>query len=206
MRNYKVFIVLLVLVVSFIFWACSEKDPIGIKQLTLTNPDGNPPVLTNVQVVGDSVLIEWVDNATFDSEFRINRKIEEGAFNQIAVIDSMYYEYYDTYEFEDSTLVTYYVETVGPDFTQQSNQVEILIEIYSAPAPEYFLSGFGWFNLEIEEPGETDVIEWTSLGSDLDVEIYNYSATMDLAIRVWDENGDFIGEFNDGGTGEDDFI
>ncbi len=128
MKKNKVVIILFILVAAFLFWACSEKDPIGIEQLTLTNPDGNPPVLTNLQVVGDSVLIEWVDNATFDSEFNIYRKIEAGSFSQIATIDSMYYEYYDTYEFVDSTNATYYIETIGPDFTQQSNQVEILID------------------------------------------------------------------------------
>ncbi len=126
MRNYKVFIVLLVLVVSFIFWACSEKDPIGIKQLTLTNPDGNPPVLFEVVQVGDSVKVEWVDNTSPDSQFKIYRKIEDGAFIEIATIDSMYYEYYDTYTFEDSTMLTYYVETIAPTYTQQSNHLEYL--------------------------------------------------------------------------------
>ena len=126
MRNYKTFIVLLVLVVGFIFWACSEKDPIGIKQITLTDPDGNPPVLITVEQVGDSVKVEWVDNTSPDSQFKIYRKIEDGAFTEIATIDSMYFEYYDTYAFEDSTLLTYYVETIAPTYTQQSNHLEYL--------------------------------------------------------------------------------
>jgi len=94
----------------------------------MIDPDGHAPVLTNVQTYGDSIWIEWFDSAPEDSEFRIYRQLNENAFSQIAVIDSVYFEYFDTYEFIDSTNVTYYVETYSTGLSQQSNQLEIIVE------------------------------------------------------------------------------
>jgi len=127
MKN-KLWILFLLVIVFSSFWACSQKDPIGIKQVLMNDPDSHAPVLTNVQSVGDSILIEWFDNAPENSEFRVYRQLEENAFSQIAAIDSAYYEYFDTYEFIDSTNVTYYVETLSTGLSQQSNQLEIIVE------------------------------------------------------------------------------
>ena len=127
MKN-KFWMLLLLVIVFSSFWACSQKDPIGIKQVLMNDPDGHAPVLTNVQSYGDSIKIEWFDNAPDDSEFRIYRQLNEDAFSQIAMIDSAYYEYFDTYEFIDSTNVTYYVETLSTGLSQQSNQLEIIVE------------------------------------------------------------------------------
>ena len=127
MKN-KFWMLFLLVIVFFSFWACSQKDPIGIKQVLMNDPDGHAPVLTDVQSYGDSIRIEWFDNAPDDSEFRIYRQLDEDAFSQIAAIDSAYYEYFDTYEFIDSTNVTYYVETYSTGFSQQSNQLEIIVE------------------------------------------------------------------------------
>ena len=115
-----------VVIVISSFWACSQKDPIGIKQVLLDDPDGHAPVLTDVQLIGDSLKVEWMDNTSPDSQFKIYRKISDGAFTEIATIDSMYFEYYDSYTFEDSTLITYYVETIASTYTQQSNHLEYL--------------------------------------------------------------------------------
>ncbi len=115
-----------ILILFVLFVGCTNKDPIGIEQFLLEDPDGIAPVLFEVVQVGDSVKVEWVDNTSPDSQFKIYRKIEDGAFTEIATIDSMYYEYYDTYAFEDSTLLTYYVETIAPTYTQQSNHLEYL--------------------------------------------------------------------------------
>ena len=115
-----------ILVIIALFVGCANKDPIGIKQFLLEDPDGISPVLFEVVQVGDSVKVEWVDNTSPDSQFKIYRKIEDGAFTEIATIDSMYYEYYDSYAFEDSTMLTYYVETIAPTYTQQSNHLEYL--------------------------------------------------------------------------------
>ena len=127
MKNKFWILFLLVIVVSS-FWACSQKDPIGIKQVLMDDPDGHAPVLNNVQEFGDSIRIEWFDNAPDDSEFRIYRQFNEDAFSQIAAIDSAYFEYFDTYEFIDSTDVTYYVETYSTGLSQQSNQLKIIVE------------------------------------------------------------------------------
>ncbi|MCK4311624.1 MAG: hypothetical protein KAW88_02695 [Candidatus Cloacimonetes bacterium] len=54
MRNYKTFIVLFILIVGFIFWACSEKDPIGIEQFELAFPGSSP-------VINSSILTDGVD-------------------------------------------------------------------------------------------------------------------------------------------------
>lgn len=127
MKN-KFWIFFLLVIVFSSFWACSQKDPIGIKQVFMNDPDGHAPVLTNVELFGDSILIEWFDNALENSEFRIFRQLNEGTFSQIAAIDSAYFEYFDTYEFIDSTNVTYYVETYSIELSQQSNQLEIIVE------------------------------------------------------------------------------
>jgi len=127
MKN-KLWILFLLVIVFSSFWACSQKDPIGIKQVLMIDPDGHAPVLTNVQTYGDSIWIEWFDSAPEDSEFRVYRQLEENAFSQIAAIDSVYFEYFDTYEFIDSTNVTYYVETYSTGLSQQSNQLEIIVE------------------------------------------------------------------------------
>ncbi|MEA2096547.1 MAG: hypothetical protein U9P73_07635 [Candidatus Cloacimonadota bacterium] len=127
MKN-KFWILFLLVIVFFSFWACSQKDPIGIEQVLMDDPDGHAPVLTNVQSYGDSIWIEWFDNVPENSEFHVYRQLEENAFSQIAVIDSIYFEYFDTYEFTDSTNVTYYVETYTAGLSQQSNQLEIIVE------------------------------------------------------------------------------
>ena len=127
MKN-KFWMLLLLVIVFSIFWACSQKDPIGIKQVFMNDPDGHAPVLTNVQSYGDSIKIEWYDNAPEDSEFRIYRQLNEDAFSQIVAIDSTYFEYFDTHVFLDSTNVTYYVETYSTGLSQQSNQLEIIVE------------------------------------------------------------------------------
>ena len=127
MKN-KFWMLLLLVIVFFSFWACSQKDPIGIKQVLMDDPDGHAPVLNNIQEFGDSIRIEWFDNAPDDSEFWIYRQLNEDAFSQIAVIDSAYFEYFDTYEFIDSTNVTYYVVTYSTGLSQQSNQLEIIVE------------------------------------------------------------------------------
>ena len=127
MKN-KFWMLLLLVIVFSSFWACSQKDPIGIKQVLMNDPDGHAPVLTNVQLFGDSIRIEWFDNAPEDSEFHIYRQSNDEAFSQIAAIDSAYYEYFDTDEFIDSTNVTYYVETYSTGLSQQSNQLEIIVE------------------------------------------------------------------------------
>ena len=105
MKN-KFWIFFLLVIVFSSFWACSQKDPIGIKQVLIDDPDSHAPVLTNVELFGDSILIEWLDNAPENSEFRIFRQLDESAFSQITTIDSAYFEYFDTYEFIDSTNVT----------------------------------------------------------------------------------------------------
>ncbi len=125
MKN-KFWILFLFVIVLSSFWACSQKDPVGIKQVLMNDPDGHAPVLTDVQLFGDSLKVEWMDNTSPDSQFKIYRKISDGAFTEIATIDSMYFEYYDSYAFEDSTLITYYVETIAPTYTQQSNHLEYL--------------------------------------------------------------------------------
>ena len=127
MKN-KFWIFFLLVIVFSSFWACSQKDPIGIKQVLIDDPDSHAPVLTNVELFGDSILIEWLDNAPENSEFRIFRQLDESAFSRITTIDSAYFEYFDTYEFIDSTNVTYYVETYSTEFSQQSNQLEIIVE------------------------------------------------------------------------------
>ena len=127
MKN-KFWVFFLLVIVFSSFWACSQKDPIGIKQVLIDDPDSHAPVLTNVELFGDSILIEWLDNAPENSEFRIFRQLDESAFSQITTIDSAYFEYFDTYEFIDSTNVTYYVETYSIEFSQQSNQLEIIVE------------------------------------------------------------------------------
>ena len=127
MKN-KFWMLLLLVIVFSSFWACAQKDPIGIKQVLMNDPDGHAPVLTNVQAYGDSIKIEWFDNAPEDSEFRIYRQLNEGAFSQIAAIDSVYFEYFDTHDLIDSTNVTYYVETYSTGLSQQSNQLEIIVE------------------------------------------------------------------------------
>ena len=115
-----------ILALLILLAGCVSKDPIGIEQFLLEDPDGIAPVLFEVVQVGDSVKVEWVDNTSPDSQFKIYRKIGNEAFTEIETIDSMYYEYYDTYAFEDSTLLTYYVETIAPTYTQQSNHLEYL--------------------------------------------------------------------------------
>ena len=127
MKN-KFWIFFLLVIVFSSFWACSQKDPIGIKQVLIDDPDSHAPVLTNVELFGDSILIEWLDNAPENSEFRIFRQLDESAFSQITTIDSAYFEYFDTYEFIDSTNVTYYVETYSTGLSQQSNQLKITVE------------------------------------------------------------------------------
>jgi len=125
MKN-KFWILFLFVIVLSSFWACSQKDPLGIKQVLMDDPDGHAPVLTNVQLVGDSIRIMWGDNTPPNSQFKIYRKISDGAFTEIATIDSMYFMHYDSYAFEASTWITYYVETIAPTYTQQSNHLEYL--------------------------------------------------------------------------------
>ena len=121
------------------------------------------------------------------------------------------YTDYDTTAYEIGDTLTYRVRAYNDyetlEYTDYSNEESIIvIEAPSVAIPEYFFSGSTLVDLEIEYPGETDVIEWTSYGSDLDVKIYNYSTTMDIAIRVWDEYGNFLGEFNKSGTGDHEYL
>ncbi|MDP8203762.1 MAG: hypothetical protein P9L95_04440 [Candidatus Tenebribacter mawsonii] len=133
MKN-KFWTLFLLVIVFSSFWACSKEDPLGIKQVLMDDPDGHAPVLTNVQSVGDSIRLIWRDNTPLNSQFKIYRKIEDDAFIELATIDSMHFMYYDSYAFEDSTLITYYIETIAPTYTQQSNYVEYLCgNIYGNP-------------------------------------------------------------------------
>ncbi|MCK5051589.1 MAG: hypothetical protein KAS53_07685 [Candidatus Cloacimonetes bacterium] len=196
MKN-KFWIFFLLVIVFSSFWACSQKDPIGIKQVLIDDPDSHAPVLTNVQLIGDSLKVEWMDNTPLDSQFKIYRKIEDDAFTVITTIDSIYFEYYDTYAFEDSTLITYYVETIAPTYTQQSNQIEYLYG--SIPSGTQI-------TINVTVDNDPDEASWN---------IYNYSTssyyflndqtfsfnnenqilTIDLenghfAVRCWDTAGD----------------
>ncbi|MCF7858372.1 MAG: hypothetical protein K9N07_03475 [Candidatus Cloacimonetes bacterium] len=127
MKNNYWLLLLIIFIISML-GSCSQKDPLEIKQVLMNDPDGHAPVLTNVQSLGDSILIEWYDNPPKDSEFRIYRQFDQNTFLQIAAIDSIYFEYFDTYEFTDSTNVTYYVETYYEEMSQESNHLHIIIE------------------------------------------------------------------------------
>ncbi len=160
------------------------------------------------------IELNWTDNSTLETGFSVERKINSSEFTEIAEIDQINTTSYtdnNTTAYEVGDTLTYRVRAFNDyevlEYTDYSNEYEIvIIEPSTVPTPEYFFSGNTWVGLEIEYPGETDVIEWTSLGSDLDIEIYNNSATMDIAIRVWDEYGNFLGEFNNSGTGYDEYL
>ncbi len=174
-----------------------------------------PSNLTCEQNSDMSIELNWEDNSTLETGFSIERRINGGDFIEIAEIDEVNLETYsdmDTLAYDIGDILTYRVQAYNDyeyptQYTVYSNEESIvIIESSTAPIPEYFLSGNGVLGLNIDYSGETDVIEWTSFGSDLDMDIYNYSSTMDIAVRIWDENGVFLGEFNDNGTGLNDYL
>ena len=71
-------------VIAVLYWACTDKTPLGIDQLNIDDPDGIPPVLTNIQQIGDSVRVTWIDNINNESGFRIFRKVKNGNYTQIS--------------------------------------------------------------------------------------------------------------------------
>ena len=190
----------------------SPSSPFSFSYLVFNAPDN----LFLQQESGTvAVILGWDDNSNLETGFEIERKINSTNFELIVTIpiyNTIEYTDYDTTLFEYGDTITYQVRAYNDyqeiiEYTDYSNEASIIIvEPSSVPTPEYFFSGNCLIGLEIDYPGETDVIEWTSLGSDLDIGLYNGSATMDLAIRVWDENDDFIGEFNDNGTGYNDYF
>ncbi len=196
MKN-KFWIFFLLVIVLSSFWACSQKDPIGIKQVLIEDPDSHAPVLTNVLLIGDSIRVEWMDNTPPSSQFKIYRKIEDNAFTVIATIDSMYFEYYDSYAFEDSTLITYYVETITLTYTQQSNQIEY---IYGSPPPQNQIT----INVTVDnDPDEAawNIYDYTTSSyyfpndQTFSFNNENQIVTIDLenghyAVNCWDTEGD----------------
>lgn len=223
MKN-KFWILLLFVIVFSSFWACSQKDPVGINQLLIDDPDGHAPVLTNVQLFGDSVKVEWMDNTPPESQFKIYRKINDEAFNNIATIDSIYFEYYDNYAFEDSTLITYYVETIAPTYTQQSNHLEYLYgygspitisvtvdgypgeaswNLWSYPTDSYYFSSDQTFSTPFEnqtfiiglEDGHYTVDCWDTYG-DGGIEGIVTDEESNILVE-WDENDyNYNGQFH----------
>ena len=173
-----------------------------------------PTNLTCKQIPKMSIELNWIDKSTLETGFSIERKINDSDFSIITNMDMINittYTDYDTTAYEIGDTLTYRVQAYNDyetlEYTEYSDEKSIIvIESFSIPTPEHFFSGSTWADLEIEYPGETDVIKWTSYGNDLDVKIYNHSSTMDIAIRVWDEYGNFLGEFNNGGTGYDEYL
>jgi len=221
-RNIRILILLLI--VFSVIWSCTQKDPIGIKQVLMNDPDGHAPVLTNVELFGDSIKVEWMDNTSLDSQFKIYRKINDGTFTEIANIDSIYFEYYDSYAFEDSTLITYYVETISPTYVQQSNQLEYLYgygipitinvtvdsypdeaswNLYCYPTSSYYFPSDQTFSNPFEnqvltiglEDGHYAVHCWDSYG---DGGIEGFVTDDESNVLVdWDESDyNFTGEFD----------
>ena len=112
-------------VIAVLYWACTDKTPLGIDQLNIDDPDGIPPVLTNIQQIGDSVRVTWIDNINNESGFRIFRKVKNGNYTQISDVSPNTFYYTDKSTLQDETTYFYYVETYGANSSQSSNEKQI---------------------------------------------------------------------------------
>ena len=201
----------------YAFGDWEEDTPIvGSAPFSFTDLVFNAPSNLNLAQEAETiaVLLNWTDNSNLETGFEIERKINSSDYEVLTLILD-----YNTIEYTDDDTTAYgigdtiyykvraYNPNEDPQYTAYSNEASVIIdEPAFVPDPEYFINGNTWMSLSIDYSGETDIFEWTSNGSDLDVEIYNNSVSMDLAIRVWDENGVFLGDFNTNGTGLNDYF
>ncbi|MBI9067984.1 MAG: hypothetical protein JEZ09_11875 [Salinivirgaceae bacterium] len=199
--NYLTAIALL----CMFFYAC-DKDPIEIEKYIPEDSDGIGIVLKEARTSNNGVVLSWLDNTEKAEGYKIYRKNEGGSFAKIVTLDTIIYTYTDT-SVQDSTSYYYYAEVFGNGFSIKSNEVKSdTIIISSVPEPEYYLSGSDYFSGYFNSNNQSDVFYWNSYGTDLDIEIYNSSSQMDIACRVWDENGQLIGDYNSYGAGNAEYI
>ena len=112
-------------VIFIIYWGCTDETPLGIDQLSIDDPDGIPPVLTDIQQIGDSVIVTWIDNISNENGFRIFRKVKNGNYTQISDVSPNTFYYTDKSTLQDETTYFYYVETYGASPSQSSNEKQI---------------------------------------------------------------------------------
>lgn len=199
---------LLLTVISgfLIFFACKKYE---VVQKDVDNPDGMNIRLMRAIHYGDSIVLLWSDDTPSRKGFKIYRKDPpDGSFSQLAEVNKTTLRYTD-FDVEDTDSLIYYVEVYGDGFSIQSNQVASSHYQPSAnqpPTPEYYIVDGHSQSYSIDYSGETDVFCLYSSPDDLDIEITNIPSTMDIAVKIWDSTGNYLGIFNYGGQGVSEYI
>lgn len=192
----------------FIFFSCKKYE---VVQKDSDNPDGINIVLMRAIHYGDSIVLLWSDDSPEREGFKIYRKSQpDGSFSQIAEVGKNTFRYADM-TVQDTDSMFYYVQVYNNNFSANSNIVasnHSMVEPGNQPpAPEYILYDGQYGSYAIDYTGEKDVFSFiTTLGDDMDIEIDNYSSFNDIAVKIWDSAGVYLGIYNITGPGGDEYI
>ena len=94
MKNILLFIII---IISIIFIGCENREHVNpLDEETNLDPDEWAPTGFIAEFIDiETIHLTWIDNSNYESGFKIERSVDDGVFNEFAVVDSNTTEFLD---------------------------------------------------------------------------------------------------------------
>ncbi|MGE5370728.1 MAG: stalk domain-containing protein [Solirubrobacterales bacterium] len=139
--------------------ACNGIGYSGYSNDCVVNPSNVPdtPIQLQATNLGSSIMLHWIDTALNESGFKIERKVDNGSYSEIAVLGANIEYYTDSALTQNGTHTYRICSYNGSGNSLYSTEASVTVSISSLPSPP--------INLKASVSGETVKLEWADTSS-----------------------------------------